>query len=308
MEKYMKINKWLEKNCSTFENKTVVITGTTGGLGHATIKHLAFLKAKVIAGVRNTKRAEEQYEEIKKVFPSFDMTILNVDLTDEASIKSFAEQIIKITPDGIDALINNAGVYAQKSELLKSGFEKHFFVNTIAPVLLSKLLINHLSKKDSSRIIFLSSISIFFTKVNLEDIDSQKIKNKTRIYANSKRLLTYYAMQFAKDVEEKNIKIVIAHPGISASSLFKPQHKGIRRLIFPVQKILMQIVFPSLEKASLCEVFAICSKNENNQWIGPTKIFNIYGFPKPKKLKLKPERLNIENETHNTINSIINSL
>lgn len=304
----MKIINWLEKNCTSLKDKTIVITGTTGGIGNEVLKHLAFLNATVVAGVRNTERAKTMLEEIKKVYPNFNATILKIDLHSVQSIKSFANEVNNLFPDGIDALINNAGVYAQQTEILESGYEKHFFVNCIAPALLSKLLTQALSKKQNSKIVFVSSISVFFTNVNPDDINSLKIKNKTKIYARSKRWLTYYAKQLALENKNSNINISIVHPGITASSLFMPKHNGIRKVLYPVLNFMMKLIFPHSKKASLSEVFALTLTTQPDDWVGPTKFFNIYGFPKIKKLKLSPEKEKIQLLCFETINKIINNI
>ena len=304
----MKINNWLKKHCSSVAGKTIVITGTTGGIGNEVLKHLAFLNATVIAGVRNTERAKTMLEEIKKDYPHFNATVLKIDLHSVQSIKSFADEVNKLCPNGIDALINNAGVYAQQTEILESGYEKHFFVNCIAPALLSKLLTQALSKKQNAKILFVSSISVFFTKVNPDDINSLKVKNKTKIYARSKRWLTYYAKQLAKENQNSNINISIVHPGITASSLFMPKHNGIRKVFYPVLNFMMKLVFPHSKKASLSEVFALTLTTKPDDWVGPTKVFNIYGFPKLKTLKLKPEKEKIQLLCYNTIDEIINNI
>lgn len=304
----MNIKKWLTENCSGLYGKTIVITGTTGGIGNATLHHFAQLGAKVITGVRNTARAEEQYNEIKKFYPDFELTILKVDLQSVESIKTFANKITKLSPNGIDALINNAGVYAQQKEILESGFEKHFFVNCIAPALLSKLLLPTLSKKQNSKILFVSSISIFFTKINLEDINSLSVKNKTKVYARSKKWLTFYARSLAKKLEDTNVNLSIVHPGITASSLFLPKHKGFRKTFYPVLNFFMKLVFPSVSKASLSEIFALTTKTQPTEWVGPTKFFNIYGKPRTKTLKIKNETKKIEDLCYEQIDKIIINL
>ena len=62
----MNCKKWLLKNCYELQNKTVVITGTTSGIGLESLKHLCTLNANIIVGVRNTELAETQKEELLK--------------------------------------------------------------------------------------------------------------------------------------------------------------------------------------------------------------------------------------------------
>lgn len=303
----MNYHKWLKNNCSSLSGKTVVITGTTGGIGNSVLKHLAFLEANVITGVRNIERAKVQYEKLKVKFPNFKLTILKLDLCDTASISNFANEVTKICGSGIDALIHNAGVYAQNIEILNCGYEKHFFVNCLAPVLLSKKLLPLLEKRQS-KIVFVSSISIFFAHIDINDIDSRLVKNKTKIYASSKKWLTLYAEKLSKELSCTSVSVSIVHPGVTSSSLFAPKYKTIKKLFYPALKFLMRLVFPSTNKASLSEVYALCIKTEAHEWIGPTKFFSIYGKPKKKILKLAQNDTENQNACYETINKIINKI
>lgn len=303
----MNINKWLKNNCSSLSGKTIVITGTTGGIGSSVLKHLAFLGANVITGVRNTERAKVQYEKLKKQYPNFKLKILKLDLCDTASISTFANEVSKICGNGIDALINNAGVYAQNIEILKCGYEKHFFVNCLAPILLTKKLFPLLEKKQS-KIVFVSSISIFFTHIDLNDIDSRLVKNKTKIYASSKKWLTLYAEKLSKELSSTSVSVAIVHPGVTSSSLFAPKYKTIKKIFYPTLKFLMRLIFPSTDKASLSEVYALYTNTLPNEWIGPTVFFNIYGRPKKKILKLAQNDTENQNTCYETINNIINNI
>ena len=155
----MSCKKWLIKNCHELKDKIVVITGTTSGIGFESLKHLCHLNAKIIAGVRNTNLAETQKESLLKIYPNANIVIYHLDLADVSSIKLFAENILKNHPNGIDALINNAGIFSRPRQILKYGYEQHFFINTIAPIILTNLLLPALEKnKNSNIVLFQASV------------------------------------------------------------------------------------------------------------------------------------------------------
>ena len=60
----MKIEKWVKENTSRLAGKTVAITGSTGGLGKAIVKHLSSLGANFILCNRDIKKSEVQKQEI----------------------------------------------------------------------------------------------------------------------------------------------------------------------------------------------------------------------------------------------------
>lgn len=282
------INSWKNKKLKTFKGKTIVLTGATSGLGLETLKHLCSLGANVIVGVRNTKRAESQAKKILETFKDASITIFKLDLTSLDSILEFAENVKTVCKNGFDALINNAGIYAQEEEILEYGYEKHFFTNTLAPIILSKSLLPVLEKQPDSKIIFVSSISFNFTKINFSDIDFTHQKSKMNLYANTKRWLTFYALEMAKVLEEKgsNTSVVICHPGVSGTTLMSPKkNKFLRACFKPVQALMNLLLLPP-KKASLTEVTAVIAKTDDFEWISPS-VFNIWGYPKKTRIKIK---------------------
>jgi NAD(P)-dependent dehydrogenase (short-subunit alcohol dehydrogenase family) len=81
---------------------TAVVTGASSGIGAATVRLLAERGFHVIAGVRDLRDAEPLTEYSDRVEP------IQLDITDAGAIAAFAERIGRL-PDGLDALVNNAG-------------------------------------------------------------------------------------------------------------------------------------------------------------------------------------------------------
>jgi short-subunit dehydrogenase len=86
-------------------NKTILITGASTGIGKETALHLNRLGFNVYAGVRKDQDAQtlksESRGQLKPIF---------VDVADKVSITAAAETIAKDTNDGLYALVNNAGL------------------------------------------------------------------------------------------------------------------------------------------------------------------------------------------------------
>ena len=275
----MKISTWISKNCSSLKEKTIVLTGATSGLGFETLKILCQLEASVIVGVRNTAKAEEQKNELLKTFPKCKIDIFKLDLSEVKSIKTFASKIKFLRSDGIDVLINNAGVFTKEIKILPNGHEQHFFTNCIAPLLLSKLLIPLLKEKQNSKIVFLGSISCNFSKINFNDYDFRNTKKEIRAYSNSKRWLTFCVFKLKEELAKENITVNLIHPGISPTSLFLNSR-------FNHLQPILKLIFTKPQKACLNEISGVFKNTNNEEWIGP-RIFNIWGLPKISKLKIK---------------------
>jgi NAD(P)-dependent dehydrogenase (short-subunit alcohol dehydrogenase family) len=88
--------------------KSVLITGATGGIGRRAVRRLDELGWRVFATGRGLKAAEELAEGSRAVVP------IELDVTHEASIMRARDQIAElVASDGLQALINNAGLVVQ---------------------------------------------------------------------------------------------------------------------------------------------------------------------------------------------------
>lgn len=305
----MKISKYIKKKYENLKNKIIVITGTTSGLGYETEKVLATKNAIIVCGVRNLNKAEENKNEILKTNPTAQIYNFHLDLTSTKSIHEFADSVTKQFPDGIHALINNAGIFARKKEILSCGHEKHFFTNCIAPIILSTALLPALEKQKDSRIVFISSISVLHKKPDFANFDKQSEKNNIKTYANSKIWLTLYALKLKEILNEKksNTSVVIAHPGISATSLMDPKNGKFSKFTFMICNAGMKLLFPSSKKACLCELSALSLSAKHNEWISP-KTFQVWGYPKQTKIPLTKKVLSLKDECYTFLNQKIEKL
>jgi NADP-dependent 3-hydroxy acid dehydrogenase YdfG len=91
------------------ENKVVVITGASSGLGEATARHLAALGAKVVLGARRTDRLEAVVADITKA--GGQAVFATVDVTSKKDVENLINTAVT-TYGKVDVLVNNAGYMA----------------------------------------------------------------------------------------------------------------------------------------------------------------------------------------------------
>jgi NADP-dependent 3-hydroxy acid dehydrogenase YdfG len=92
---------------NSIENKIIVITGASSGMGEAAARHLAAMGAKVVLGARRTDRIEKLVTEIKE--NGGEALALATDVTNKNDVKNLVDTAIN-TYGRIDVLINNAGI------------------------------------------------------------------------------------------------------------------------------------------------------------------------------------------------------
>ena len=86
-----------------FKDKKILVTGASGGIGHALVKKFVSLNANVLA----TGTKTEKLDSLKKEFPN--INILKFDISDHSKIEEFVENVYSQLV-GLDVLINNAGI------------------------------------------------------------------------------------------------------------------------------------------------------------------------------------------------------
>jgi NAD(P)-dependent dehydrogenase (short-subunit alcohol dehydrogenase family) len=94
---------------------TYVITGASRGLGLEFVKQLSSTDSTIFALARNPSGAKDLQELVKQ---NKNIHTFRLDATDEASIKAAAEEVSKLAPNGIDILINNAGISNDAVDIL----------------------------------------------------------------------------------------------------------------------------------------------------------------------------------------------
>ena len=187
-------SNWNTNDITNQNNRVVIVTGATSGLGKEATKILAAKNATVIMAVRNTEKGESVATEFKKVIPDAKIEVRKLDLGSLDSIKTLPEAF-----SNIDILINNAGVMACPFSKTKDNFEIQMGTNHLGHFALTGLLMPLLKMTKASRIVATSSIAHRQGNINFEDINWERRKYATgKAYADSKLANLYFCYELAK--------------------------------------------------------------------------------------------------------------
>ena len=187
--------------------KTVVITGSTDGIGKLAAIQLATEGHQVIIHGRNPEKLKAVKDEIIKTTGNNNILAFNADLSNMSEIKGLARSIAQ-NVSSIDALINNAGVFKSTTLKIKEGLDLRFVVNYLAPVALTNELMPLLTKSNS-RIINLSSAAQ--ASVSLNALNGKAAIDVQSSYAQSKLALTIWSFYLAK--KHPSLTIIAVNPG-----------------------------------------------------------------------------------------------
>ncbi len=191
------------------KEQTILVTGSTDGIGKITALSLAKQHAEVLVHGRNEAKVHQVVSELKLGTGNMKVAGFVADLSSLDEVRSLADQIQKKFPE-LDVLINNAGVGFDTDGLSKDGYELRFAVNYLAPFLLTHLLLPGLKESAPSRIVNVSSAGqqpIDFDSVTQENNDG------VQAYCRSKLALVMFTMDLAEQLKEDQITVNSLHPG-----------------------------------------------------------------------------------------------
>jgi retinol dehydrogenase-12 len=134
----------------------VIVTGANPGTGLETAHVLSYIGAKVIIPCRTLEKSNGAVECIEKTVPNADLVLMQLYLSDLASVKAFAQTFFELNLR-LNILINNAGVMACPKSFTKDGFETQFGVNHLGHFYLTQLLTEKFKESAQSRIVNVSS-------------------------------------------------------------------------------------------------------------------------------------------------------
>jgi NAD(P)-dependent dehydrogenase (short-subunit alcohol dehydrogenase family) len=220
--------------------KTILITGSTSGLGLALAKHLAPTCRVVITG-----RTQERLDKAKvSIGNSPNVVDLTLDISDLDDVKRFVEVYIQEI-GACDVLINNAGIMATPYQLSKQGFEMQMATNHIGHAALSLGLINQLGSQAPKKIIHQSSLYALQAKRSSLSLipPEEPTYNTWEVYANSKLANQLFARGLARFAKSQKLTLdsIAVHPGYANTEL--------------------QLVGPSLAKNQLLKGLMAFSNN-----------------------------------------------
>jgi uncharacterized oxidoreductase len=194
-------------------NRTVLVTGGSGGIGLGLAEAFHRAKSTVIVCGRD----KEKLMTVEKEYP--DITVLTCDLGDARQRKNLAAEVLGRFPE-FDILVNNAGI--QRYIDLKKGYdelksgEDEIVINFISVVELTALFVVHLMKRPSAAVINVTSGLGFMPMLN------------TPIYSATKAAMHTYSLVLRQQLNNTSVKVIEIVPPMVDTGLNKKGRDGVR--------------------------------------------------------------------------------
>jgi NAD(P)-dependent dehydrogenase (short-subunit alcohol dehydrogenase family) len=185
------------------DQRVILVTGSTGGLGRETALALARAGDHVIIHGRNEQRATEILQEIEEDGRG-SAKFYKADLASLDETKALADAILA-DYDRLDVLVNNAGVLLpgkQKRRVTGDGYELHFQVNYLAGYVLIAELLPLLEQSAPSRIINVASGQ---RALDFDDLMLTQDYDSIEAYFRSKNAQIMMTFAMTADLSKRNI-------------------------------------------------------------------------------------------------------
>lgn len=281
---------WTAKDIPSQRGRTAVVTGANVGLGLETATELARAGATVVLAARDPARAEAAIASISSAIPDADVRFVPLDLASLASVAEFSEAVAAAFPDGLDLLINNAGVMMPPRRETEDGFELQLGTNHLGHFALTGRLLPMMGDRDGSRVVTVSSGMARMGQIDFDDLQGRQGYSRTGAYAQSKLANLVFALDLDDRLENSGLKTrsMGAHPGYAATNL---QAAGPRiggglgsTLAAPFMALGHRLLAQSAEAGALPTLRAATEPGlAGGTYIGPDGPGEMRGSPVPVK-------------------------
>jgi NAD(P)-dependent dehydrogenase (short-subunit alcohol dehydrogenase family) len=194
------------------DGKTVLITGSTDGVGRYVAAELAADGAKVLIHGRDTARANSLIEDIKRAGHAVPV-FYQADLSSLAGTRKLADAVLA-DHRRLDVFVSNAGIGSMNGgparKTSTEGYELRFAVNYLSGFLLAHLLLPLLKAAAPSRIVNVASLGQH--PIDFDDVMITKGYNGSRAYAQSKLSQIMFTIDLANELKGSGVTVNSLHP------------------------------------------------------------------------------------------------
>jgi len=236
-----------------FENKIVVITGASSGIGEA----CAIQFAKKGANLVLVARRKEKLLEVEKKLSQYNVKtmVISCDISDKSKVKQMCEQVLDEF-NQIDILINNAGfaIYGTISELSIEEIESQMNTNYFGMIYCTKNFLPKMLEQNSGHVVNVASVAASF---GLPGISS---------YCASKFAMLGFSEGLQHELKGTNVKVTVVspimvktnffdHPSFSSMPKYSPTALNSKTVAKAVLKAAnssrLEIIVPSMVRVAV---------------------------------------------------------
>jgi NAD(P)-dependent dehydrogenase (short-subunit alcohol dehydrogenase family) len=213
-------------------DRTVLVTGGTGGIGRATAEGLAGLGARVAVVGRDTERTHRAAAEIaRSTGGTVDAFV--ADLSAQEEVRRLAAEVLATYPR-LDVLVNNVGGYWAHRHLTADGLEHTFALNHLAPFLLTDLLLPRLRESAPARVVTVASGAQSLGRIDFDDLQGAVKYDGQKAYNQSKLANVLFTYELARRIAGSGVTANVLHPGVVRTAFGQEDGRRWMTLLLPL--------------------------------------------------------------------------
>jgi NAD(P)-dependent dehydrogenase (short-subunit alcohol dehydrogenase family) len=192
--------------------KTCLITGANSGIGRCAAKQIAQKGYRVLLVCRSLDKGLAAKEGIVKETQNEEIRVYQADLSLMHDVRSLCQLVIRDWGT-LDVLINNAADFdlSRKEPVYSDeGYEVQFATNTLAPFLLSNLLLPAMQSQADARIINISSKGLTLypnIQLDIEELVSPKKYSPSKTYYQTKLALLMNSLRLCRQLDGTSVSV-----------------------------------------------------------------------------------------------------
>jgi len=233
-------------------NRTILVTGCSGGIGFETMRALSAHGARIIGVARSLDSAQRACSSLRSPAAA-----IACDQSDLLAVDR-AASLISERYEKVDAIVANAGITGSPTVQTRHGIEMQFLVNYLSHFLLINRILPKLPNQSGRVVIVSSSASKNQAPsegILFEDLDGHAKYNASKFYGQSKLALALFAGELARRVANRGISVNSLHPGAVRGTDLN------RNLKFPLSAVLSvaQLFFKTPEQGAATQCMLAAS-------------------------------------------------
>ncbi len=191
------------------KDKTILITGSTDGVGRVVAQRLGAAGARVLVHGRDASRGKATVTEIEAAGGKAELLV--ADLASLAEVRRLAEAV-RARTSRLDILINNAGIgtAGARRQVSADGYELRFAVNYLAGFLLTSELLPLLKASSPARIVNVASAGQ--QAIDFSDVMLTRSYDGVRAYCQSKLAQILFTIDLAEQLKGSGVTVNALHP------------------------------------------------------------------------------------------------
>jgi NAD(P)-dependent dehydrogenase (short-subunit alcohol dehydrogenase family) len=228
--------------------KTILITGSTDGIGRETAFQLATKGYRVLIHGRNPEKVGRVVYDIKKQKSIDNVEAYVADFSSLKEVEKMADTLLA-NEGKLDVMLNNAGVIMKTFQLSVDGYEMTFAINHLAHFYLTGRLMPLLKSAGEAKIINLSSM-VHSRSIDINTMLDRAYFDSINAYSNSKLCNILFTFKLSEVISDKSITVNCMHPGVINTKMLtetwgpvgSPVEEGAEREIFLVESSLTETI------------------------------------------------------------------